>query len=145
MSKIYFGTDYSKKEVGEVSPDGTVYSGAGILSATRGRVDADGKVYTDKSELVGEVSQDGIVYSTKGLFKVPIGEVSDDGTVYSGTGFLKRPIGKVGEDSNFGMLGNIGMFLNPPLSPEKKPSRVLPEGAALLLLFDEQSDKLNPL
>jgi hypothetical protein len=160
IRKLFIGKLLSQEEVGEVSSDGVVYGGKGVHKEPIGFVDADGRVYkTDGNQRTykGRVDLDGHIYTGEGALERKIGRVDAKGTVYGspwGNAFplgVETPIGQIRDDT---------LVSNPPLTlnlrdeilgdwrktlfgentskPEPKPSRTLPEGAALLLLFQEK-------
>jgi hypothetical protein len=160
IRKLFVGSFPQQKEVGEVSSDGTVYGGQGVHKEPIGLVDADGRVYEKHgTEQIykGRVDLDGNIYASGPIMEQKVGRVDPDGTVYGnpggiplfrGTGF---PIGQIRDattpDSSPRMPGLKSDLLGdwPEVligkrmsGTEQKPSRVLPEGAALLLLFHQE-------
>jgi hypothetical protein len=155
--KLYLGRTPEDEEVGEVTPDGMVYSGKGIHKEIKGQVSEDGRVYQGTGtnrKYVGRVDEDGRIYSGQGILERVVGHVDSNGSVYENSlGIsvrkgLELPIGQIRDSQppagltpttslRDEIIGNwredlLGKGFS---KPESKPSRVLPEGAALLLLL----------
>lgn len=155
--KLFLGQKANYQEVGEVTPDGMVYSGKGIHKEIRGRVSEDGHVYQGTGinrKYVGRVDENGRIYSGEGILEHVVGRVDPDGSVYEnplGISVMKGleiPVGQIRDDApptGFApmptlrdeIIGNwretiLGKVVS---KPEPTPSRVLPEAAALLLLL----------
>ena len=156
--KLFTGQFPNQQEVGEMSSDGVVYGGRGVHKEPIGFVTEDGRVYEKEGlteKYKGRVDSDGYIYTGEGALEHKVGKVDSDGTVYGSPGSiaffsaLKLPIGQIRDDipadksswiidpgnntKNWqGIWSGKGVEGSSP-----KPSRVLPEGAALLLLFQK--------
>lgn len=155
--KLFLGQKANYQEVGEVTPDGMVYSGKGIHKEIRGQVNEGGHVYQGTGinrKYVGRVDENGRIYSGEGILEHVVGRVDPDGSVFEnplGIPVMKGleiPVGQIRDDAQptgFApmptlrdeIIGNWRetLFGKDSSKPEPKPSRVLPEGAALLLLL----------